>query len=113
MSLLMHFRYLSIEKMITYYDELADRNPPECKRASSAAEHRRYSDQCVVNSVSGPLEKAIYASCPASSQMSATWRTWTYHAARFLQDVNMTPMCENCCMSLLQPLTKRLFLLRQ
>ena len=59
MSLLMHFLYLSIEKMITYYGELADRNPPECKRASSAAEHRKYSDQCAVNSVSSPLEKAI------------------------------------------------------
>ena len=31
----------------------------------------------MVNSVSGPLEKAIYASCPASSQMRATWRTLT------------------------------------
>lgn len=65
------------KNLTTRHGELADRNPPECKRASSAAEHRRYSNQCAVNSVSSPLEKAIYASCPASSQMQATWRTLT------------------------------------
>lgn len=97
---------LSRKNLTTRYGELADRNPSECKRASSAAEHGRYSDQCAVNSVSGPLEKAIYASCPASSQMPATWRT-----TRFLQGVNTTQKITACLY--FNPLPNALFLLQQ